>query len=560
MAGGDFFKLGRSAASEVEQDLVDSTNRSLSELNFDNASFMQRSGRGNNSVRKIGDVRGFDDNITGFITTPGVANSTLSPTALDLRSSLVASSWSLSDGTVSLNSFASFLNAEDINMPNMTQQQMGTFEGLNFSPGWFNKSKLASMGHDTDISRRARPLQVAFHEMGHTASRSSGTDKLSQRVTAFDTALSAPSRDVTGMTTNYLELVRERAFEEARAETFSYSALGKTTTGQEYLSHIKTVDLTQDLSSHAIRGNTFSSTAYYHFNDFATKGFDLYANMGTQIEGYMQASGIDMTDLSLRARILGTGTVLGATDFGDYSEVFDPLRETIISKNREYILANHGQQHVDVFDEALKIGQENRFSVTGIQGALPTVVPTPRTVAPTPPTAPPVPPPTVAPPTAPPPTVAPPNAPAPRVAPTVAPTTPPTSRGPSGLGTPANVKTTPGPHGAPVTAPAAPTPSPRPVTSPTAPTAKIINKTAQQDVDLTAREALRRMGGDIRTARKPGQKLLSAEGSKAMAEAVTKGIKGSRNLKMLAVGSALGLGGYTANRLANRNDTSDLGG
>ena len=521
---------------------------------------MQRSGRGNNSVRKIGDVRGFDDNITGFITTPGVANSTLSPTALDLRSSLVASSWSLSDGTVSLNSFASFLNAEDINMPNMTQQQMGTFEGLNFSPGWFNKSKLASMGHDTDISRRARPLQVAFHEMGHTASRSSGTDKLSQRVTAFDTALSAPSRDVTGMTTNYLELVRERAFEEARAETFSYSALGKTTTGQEYLSHIKTVDLTQDLSSHAIRGNTFSSTAYYHFNDFATKGFDLYANMGTQIEGYMQASGIDMTDLSLRARILGTGTVLGATDFGDYSEVFDPLRETIISKNREYILANHGQQHVDVFDEALKIGQENRFSVTGIQGALPTVVPTPRTVAPTPPTAPPVPPPTVAPPTAPPPTVAPPNAPAPRVAPTVAPTTPPTSRGPSGLGTPANVKTTPGPHGAPVTAPAAPTPSPRPVTSPTAPTAKIINKTAQQDVDLTAREALRRMGGDIRTARKPGQKLLSAEGSKAMAEAVTKGIKGSRNLKMLAVGSALGLGGYTANRLANRNDTSDLGG
>ena len=67
MADGDFFKLGRSAASEVEQDLVDSTNRSLSELNFDNASFMQRSGRGNNSVRKIGDVRGFDDNITGFI-------------------------------------------------------------------------------------------------------------------------------------------------------------------------------------------------------------------------------------------------------------------------------------------------------------------------------------------------------------------------------------------------------------------------------------------------------------------------------------------------------------
>jgi len=53
---------------------------------------------------------------------------------------------------------------------------------------------------------------------------------------------------------------------------------------------------------------------------------------------------------------------------------------------------------------------------------------------------------------------------------------------------------------------------------------------------------------------------MSAEGSKAMAEAVTQGIKGSRNLKMLAIGTAVGLGGYGANRLAGRGDTSDLGG
>jgi hypothetical protein len=148
----------------------------------------------------------------------------------------------------------------------------------------------------------------------------------------------------------------------------------------------------------------------------------------------------------------------------------------------------------------------------------------------------------------------------------VPPTTkPPISRGPT-VGAPTSVRTTPGPHGAAITPSTAPTPptAPKtpiiPATSPTAPTAKIVNKTAQQDVDLTAREALRRMGGDIRTARKPGQKLLSADGSKAMAEAVTQGIKGSRNLKMLAVGSALGLGGYTANRIAGRGDTSDLGG
>jgi hypothetical protein len=45
-----------------------------------------------------------------------------------------------------------------------------------------------------------------------------------------------------------------------------------------------------------------------------------------------------------------------------------------------------------------------------------------------------------------------------------------------------------------------------------------------------------------------------------MAEAVTRGIKGSRNLKMLAVGSALGLGGYAANRVTNRDNPLDLEG
>jgi hypothetical protein len=146
----------------------------------------------------------------------------------------------------------------------------------------------------------------------------------------------------------------------------------------------------------------------------------------------------------------------------------------------------------------------------------------------------------------------------------VPPTTkPPISRGPT-VGAPTSVRTTPGPHGAAITPSTAPTPptAPKtpiiPATSPTAPTAKIISTTPTST--LTARDALRGIGTDIRTARKPGQKLLSADGSKAMAEAVTKGIKGSRNLKMLAVGSALGLGGYTANRLANRNDTSDLRG
>ncbi len=140
----------------------------------------------------------------------------------------------------------------------------------------------------------------------------------------------------------------------------------------------------------------------------------------------------------------------------------------------------------------------------------------------------------------------------------VPPTTkPPISRGPT-VGAPTSVRTTPGPHGA-VAAPVASHAAPVvPVTSPTGPTARIL--TATRAENITAREAIRGIAEDIKAVRKPGQRLLSANGSKAMAEAVTQGIKGSRNLKMLAVGSALGLGGYTANRLAGRGDTSDLGG
>jgi hypothetical protein len=168
-----------------------------------------------------------------------------------------------------------------------------------------------------------------------------------------------------------------------------------------------------------------------------------------------------------------------------------------------------------------------------------------------------------------PPPSAPPKAPPPGTTP---PKTPP-PKGPSGLGTPTNVKTQPGAHGggggrppAPPRPPGPPPPPPGPpspppgppTTSPTGPTAKIVNNV--QGNNLTAREALRGIGEDIKAARKPGQRLLSADGSKAMAEAVTRGIKGSRNLKMLAVGSALGLGGYAANRVANRDNPLDLEG
>lgn len=653
MADDDFFKLGKSASDKVDMDLVESTNKSLSELNFDNASFMKGNSRRGGNLKNIGDVKGLTDNLTGFITTHDVANATLHSGSLDRSSPLAASSFNLSSHEINLNNFAEFLVKEEMDVPNLSAAQMGKFEGLNLSSGWFNKSTLEQVGHSTEISKRVRPLQTTLHEIGHTGSRISGADKSSDKLAAFNTSLNHPTRDRTVMASNYLEVVRERAFEEARAESFSYGALGKTSTGKEFLENLKSVDLTQDVTGKVARGNSFVGTHYYHYNEFSKRGFESYSELPGDVQDYLRGLGTNVEDLTLRANILGTGSILGATDFGDYSESFDPVRNKVIAKNREYILANHGQEYVDVFDDALKVGQENRFSLSGVVGLAEGTIDKPvgegnlteagkaranvpkadkvlsamdddelteylkkskdfvteqekidpdgkawrpqaenrlknvenelrkRGIHPddvganqaannanksipladeydtgttsakvasgdpisTPP-------------------------------PSAPPKTPP-PKGPSGLGTPTNVKTQPGAHGggggggrppAPPRPPGPPPPPPGPpspppgppTTSPTAPTAKIVTNT--QGNNLTARDALRGIGEDIRAARKPGQRLLSADGSKAMAEAVTRGIKGSRNLKMLAVGSALGLAGYTANRVSDRDNPLDLEG
>jgi hypothetical protein len=82
--------------------------------------------------------------------------------------------------------------------------------------------------------------------------------------------------------------------------------------------------------------------------------------------------------------------------------------------------------------------------------------------------------------------------------------------------------------------------------------------TEAADADMKAMQALREIGGKMSTFREGGGKVLSRDAGKALSEAVTQGIKGSKNLRLAALGTAVGLGAYGVSRFQHRRSNSDL--
>ena len=150
-------------------------------------------------------------------------------------------------------------------------------------------------------------------------------------------------------------------------------------------------------------------------------------------------------------------------------------------------------------------------------------------------------------------------------------TPPPTRKGPGDLGTAAPTKKTVSPHGAKVK-PSGPTIDTLSSLSAeeklamsgldqgsettTKMGARIVAETA--DNDMKAMQALREIGGKMNTFREGGGKVLSRDAGKALSEAVTQGIKGSKNLRLAALGTAVGLGAYGVSRFQHRRTNSDL--
>ena len=662
-----FIQFGESAKGQIDESMLSRLNASLSEVGLDSRTFSFTSQDKSGAIKNLGSTTGVTKNMVGAVTTQGIANTTLHPNAV--QGDLAASAFNLKNNAITPLGFLDFAQAENIKIGgHIDFDNMSAFV---MDKGLLDPETLKGLGGlDTQLTQDTRALKTTLHEVGHVVGRKSGAnatkDSALGKIQSVVNKITSGSGDLSNISREYssslIEHVREKALDEARAETFSYHTLSDTKTGQDFLENLKTVDFSTNILSDNGNlsrryGQTFLDTSYYHFNQGSATGFDSYSSAGDEVETKLRNLGVNVEDARLRAQIHATGTVNAAVDFGEYSEVYNPMRQRISDINRQFILDTHGQEYADIYDEGVKFGEQNRYSVvaTGdipgkaniVEGTIDKPVgegnlteagkaranvpkadkvlsamdddelteylkkskdfvteqsridpdgkawkpqaehtlknvekelrkrgihpddagttqaannanksipladeydtgTTSAKVASGDPISTP-----------------PPSAP---------PKTPP-PKGPSGLGTATNVKTQPGAHGggggrppAPPRPPGPPPPPPGPpspppgppTTSPTAPTAKIVTNT--QGNNLTARDALRGIGDDIRAARKPGQRLLSADGSKAMAEAVTRGIKGSRNLKMLAVGSALGLAGYTANRVSDRDNPLDLEG
>ena len=368
------FQVGTSSRGVVDNSLIAQVNNALSESGIDTRTFSFTSKSESGSLRTLGSVSDLTKNMMGVVSNPGVANQ-LHPGAL--QGKFAGSAMNFVDHGIDLNKFFQFASDEGIDFKDGLTQNVNT---LLFDESNFNRAELTRAGFNNSITQQIRPLQTAFHEIGHVASTLSSSDQgvrtsneAFQQVGDRLSGLTVGSADLPNLSLEYessfIKKVTQNALEEARAETFSYSILPKTQVGQEYLSHLKSMDFTTNIAngdflSQQVRGNSFTATAYYHFNERSNNAFQAYSGMGDDWNRHLNSLGINVDHLTTKANIIAAGNFIGATDFGEYSEVYDPLRQGLIEKNRNYILNTHGQEYADMYDDAVKSGSGQRFGVT----------------------------------------------------------------------------------------------------------------------------------------------------------------------------------------------------
>lgn len=376
------FQVGNSARGSVDNSLVAQVNNALSESGLDTRTFSFTSKSDSGAVRTLGSVSDLTKDMMGVISTNSVANQ-MHPNAL--QGKFAGSAMNLAEHGVDLTKFFKFSTDEGIDFKDgVKPHKLNT---LLFDDANFNRGELTRSGFDSALKQQIRPLQTTFHEIGHVASRLSGSDQgVTDSRNAFQpigdriSRLTAGSAELPNLSLEYessfIKMITQNALEEARAETFSYAMLPKTQVGQDYLSHLKSVDFTTNIAngdflSKEIRGNSFAGTGYYHFNERSNNSFQAYSTMDDNWNRHLTSLGIDVDDLTKRAHITAAGNIIGAVDFGEFSEAYDPLRQGLIEKNRNYILNTHGQEYADMYDEAVRSGTGQRFGVSMTGDAIP---------------------------------------------------------------------------------------------------------------------------------------------------------------------------------------------
>lgn len=373
-SANDFFQIGTSARGSADANLVSQVNRSLSEVGLDARTFSFTSGTTTTGIKNLGSISNLSKDMTGMISTPGVAN-LMHPSAL--QGMFAGSAMNLEEHGIKLDKFFNFLDSEGINLKDGVTEK--SFNGLLFDASNFDRGALTSSGFSNAITQQIRPLQTSLHEIGHVASRLSGADtgvkesreafqSVGDRISNMRAGSVGLPQAATEYESSFIKMITQNALEEARAETFSYATLSKTQVGQDFLQNLKSVDFTTDIANgdflaKHVRGNSFTGTAYYHFNERSNNAFSAYSTMDDNWNSHLRSLGVNVDDLTKRAHIVAAGNIIGAVDFGEYSEAYDPLREGLIKKNREYILNTHGQQYADMYDEAITSGRGQRFGL-----------------------------------------------------------------------------------------------------------------------------------------------------------------------------------------------------
>lgn len=209
-------------------------------------------------------------------------------------------------GTLKVDEFHRMMSSEGLYIPEGTKQM------LSFDSSLLNSQTLGSalfegQGLVDDTVMHGKLSQLTLHEIGHSASTSSGLEKISDSTTqligiqntlnngVLDGSLSQEqaSRLSRQYDSSLIELTRSYALDEARAESFAYGMLPQTEAGRTFLGNLGEKSITRDSIE------SFASQPYYNVE---AAGFDRY--IPGSFKNFATTIGIDAEELSRRANVI----------------------------------------------------------------------------------------------------------------------------------------------------------------------------------------------------------------------------------------------------------------
>jgi len=213
---------------------------------------------------------------------------------------------------------------------------------LLISPGMLNseimQQRFGVSGDEALALMNRKVLKATLHEIGHGVSEKAGLgnregEEIRGRLySLYARAKEAKdSGDVVELNrlkgeidTATADLMRAKALEEARAESFSYGVLPDTELGRKMLEETKSAEFKDAVKGSAVsdstRQSTFAATRYYHLTGeerFSTPFSGYYGDAGLGEGGkYQELFGDDaVKQARTTADVVGSGTILRSSRF-----------------------------------------------------------------------------------------------------------------------------------------------------------------------------------------------------------------------------------------------------